>query len=331
MAEDIMRRHWSQIRKLPNVIGYAKQFKKRIRNGKEADEMCIRIYVTEKVEAHKLKPHERIPRIIESIPTDVVDIGELEALVEKKPKVDKTKTFRPLVAGISIGNEAITAGTLGWFVEHRTLQLLASNAHVFVDDPSKDPSEVTHKRILQPGPYDGGIEAVATYFWHKRIYPENSCWLTELFCRVFNTLAKWFGRKTRLIPQFPTNRIDFAVAAPTVQYDLRIVDVDLTPNDVLVGFGFAGSDVTGVVCKIQHIVAEGFVPIGVRTGTVEDHDEVWKSGRTSCYTTAKVIDSSAHVRVSYGNFRAEFDDVILTTKLLEPGDSGSAVWKREVA
>jgi hypothetical protein len=39
------------------------------------------------------------------------------------------------------------------------------------------------------------------------------------------------------------------------------------------------------------------------------------------------VDDSAYGRVSYGGVSfVEFDDVVLTTKMLEGGDSGSAGW-----
>ena len=61
--------------------------------------------------------------------------------------------------------------------------------------------------------------------------------------------------------------------------------------------------------------------INISTG-----EYVMKSGRTTGYTMAKVIDTSATIMVGYGLYMARFRDVILTEKFLEPGDSGSAVW-----
>ncbi|MFZ4768597.1 MAG: hypothetical protein ACOYLO_00350 [Ferruginibacter sp.] len=60
--------------------------------------------------------------------------------------------MRPLRAGFSIGNFAITAGTLGCFVKTWTGKvMILSNFHVLVGDHGKKGDA-----ILQPGSYDGG-------------------------------------------------------------------------------------------------------------------------------------------------------------------------------
>ncbi|GAH09835.1 unnamed protein product, partial [marine sediment metagenome] len=54
-----------------------------------------------------------------------------------------------------------------------------------------------------------------------------------------------------------------------------------------------------------------------------------KTGRTSCHNKASVTLTSAYEIVNYGNYYVAFDDVIVTNHMLEPGDSGSAVFKEE--
>jgi len=327
LAEKIIRKYGAELLKKKNVVGFEHQLQKRIRKGKEVDELCFVVYVTRKVSELKLAPKDIIPRYLDDIPVDVVEIGELKALPRKKA-VDKRKTFRPLVAGISIGHRDITAGTLGWFVEDAVTgeTLLASNAHVFTPDPSK-PAGSFSREIYQPGPSDGGHEMVALYRWHERIEPLNNCKLARWIVDGLNWISKVFGRKTRFELLQPINNIDFAVADPYADFEVKFVDTNELP-DPFVGFGFAGSEITSVICKIQHIVTKGYRPIAVEVcDNLERNDKLRKTGRTSCKTDAKVIGTSATVRVSYGSFEALFTDVILTSKLLEPGDSGSAVWK----
>ncbi len=60
-------------------------------------------------------------------------------------------------------------------------------------------------------------------------------------------------------------------------------------------------------------------------GTVQVGDVVQKSGRTSGYTSAEVIDINATVSVNYGDFSADFHNQIITDLIGEPGDSGSAL------
>jgi len=328
VAEKIIRKYGAELLKKKNVVGFEHRLQKRIRKGKEVDELCFVVYVTRKVSELRLAPKDIIPRYLDDIPVDVVEIGELKALPRKKA-VDKRKTFRPLVAGISIGHRDITAGTLGWFVEDTATgeTLLASNAHVFTPDPSKPSGSFASREIFQPGSYDKGNEIVAFYRWHERIEPMNDCKLARWVVDGLNWISKVFGRKSRFELLQPTNHIDFAVAEPCVDFETRFVDTKELP-DPFVGFGFAGSTITGVVCKIQHIVTKGYRPIAVEVcDHLERNDIVRKTGRTSCKTDAKVIGTSATVRISYGSFEALFSDVILTSKFLEPGDSGSAVWR----
>ena len=70
-------------------------------------------------------------------------------------------------------------------------------------------------------------------------------------------------------------------------------------------------------------------PVDVDVVEVEVGDILHKVGRTTGYTTGRVIDDSAYVWVSYGGYgnNRPFDDIIMTEKMLEGGDSGSSVWK----
>ena len=324
-----------QVLSLPNVVGYSRSLKKKIVKGRVTDVDCIRIYVSRKVPEKELKPFHVIPREIEGIPTDVVEIGEVKAL-----KADKTGKFRPVIFGISIGNYAITAGTNGWlFKDRKGRVFFGSNAHVFADSPVNRPEEVSVKDIVQPGRYDGGRvpeDVVAKYFWHRKIYLEgetSGCYLAKALASLYNFLAELTGARTRLKPVLAVkNKVDFAVAEPLVDYELRFPDFSVEEHR-FVGLGFAGSDRVSCVCKARHIVGEGYWPVDVETYDVTGGDVgkvVEKSGRTSCYSKAEIVDDSAEVRVRYDEGVALFTDVILTEKLLEPGDSGSSVWIKVV-
>ena len=79
---------WEKIKDKKNVIGYSKKFKKRIKDGKKVDEEVIRIYVSEKIDLVDLDLRDLIPREIDGVLTDVVEIGEIKAL-KKEDKVTK--------------------------------------------------------------------------------------------------------------------------------------------------------------------------------------------------------------------------------------------------
>jgi len=288
---------WKKIKNKPHVIGYSKKMRKRIKNGKEIDEDVMRVYVTHKRPIHVLHADEVIPNEIDGVKVDIVEVGVLKKL---SSNTYKTQVVRPLVGGISIGNVDITAGTLGYFVQDNKNNIyLASNAHVFTDDPSK--KKPRHVEIVQPGVYDKGTQVVATYTWHQRLIPD-SC------------LHKG------------TNYIDFAVAEPLVSYEVKEIDLDVSGLK-FVGFGFAGSSLSSVVCKVKYIVEAGYTPVNTQTTEVNIGDILHKTGRTSCHNTSTVIDDSAVVTVNYDTYDVTFNDIILTTPFMEPGDSGSAVWK----
>jgi len=322
-----LKKIWDKVKKYPNVVGYSQELQYRIRNGQVINELCFRVYVSKKIPKNELRAVDIIPEKVEDIPIDVVEVGELKAL-----SVDKKSKFRPVIFGISIGHIMITAGTNGFlFQDNKGNVYFGSNAHVFTPDPSLKPEDITIKDIVQPGPYDGGtlLDKVAEYYWHKKIEPIdiNHCPISKFVVNTLNLISKALGRKSRFkVYQEVTNKIDFAVAVPTTSYEVKFPDMDISGKR-FVGLGFAGSDISSVVCKAKNIIAEGYTPVGVEVTDVKIGDTVEKTGRTSCHTQAKVIDTIAVVTVSYGNYRAIFEDVILTSKLLEPGDSGSSIWK----
>lgn len=325
-----------QLLKYPNVTGYSKKLRKRIKNGKIVEEWCIQIHVSKKMALKKLKLNEVIPPEVDGIPVDVVDVGELKAL-----SIDKTKKFRPLQPGISIGNYAITAGTLGNFILGTKKPFegeifIASNAHVLCDDPSLEkPREID---IIQPGRYDGGThqDKVGEYKWHRRIKPLNApslCPVLTNAAKAANWLLRHFKRESRIsVYTEEANYIDFAVASIDVPYMFKHADKTFDSLYECIGYGFAGSNKVSLVCKGQYIEQNGFLYLdfqGKPKHFVQGFigDTVEKSSR-NCWAQAEIIDDSAYEIVNYGTFYAAFDDVILTSKLLDPGCSGSAVYKK---
>ena len=332
MAEKLIRKYYPEIKRKANVIGCDLQLRKRRRKGKIVDELCFVVFVKKKIPLARLAVKDIIPKTLEGVPVDVIETGVLKAPPKfeirkrrrKKRAVDKTGKFRPLVAGISTGHVQITAGTLGWFVEKNDQILPASNAHVFTPDPSLETFLIDE--ILQPGDVNGGTEVVGDYLWHDVIRPMSQCQFANGVVDILNNLAKTLKRRSRFQVQEVLNHQDFAVMLSEVALDRKFADVKELPEPFL-GFGFAGSDTTSTTCKIDYAMAHGYRPCDVEVyKTLQVGDTVAKTGRTSCFTKAQVISTSARLQVSYGIFIAEFSDVVLTTKLLDPGDSGSAVW-----
>jgi len=317
---------WEKIKDKKNVVGYSKKLRKRIKDGREVEEEVIRIYVSKKVDPARLDLKNLIPKEIEGVPTDVIEIGEIKAL-NLHPLAHVTRV-RPLVAGVSIGNWTITAGTLGWFFKDgRGREMLGSNAHVFAEDPLKPSS--SEKRIVQPGRYDQGNvpeDIVGTYYWHQPL-SGSECALSNAITGLLNGVSALLGRKTRFeLTLAEMAKIDFAVAEPTTDYELKLYTAD--EFEGFIGLGFAGSSQASFFCKAQHIRDVGWTPIGKTIMPVTVGETIHKIGRTTEYTSGQVVDDSAYGRVSYGGLNyVEFDDVILTTAMLEGGDSGDSAWK----
>ncbi|NVD08706.1 hypothetical protein FCU94_17810 [Vibrio sp. JPW-9-11-11] len=79
---------------------------------------------------------------------------------DPEPTVDPTARFeRPVPIGVSTGHPNITAGTIGARVSDGTQVYALSNNHVFANSNQTNVPE----NILQPGPYDGGVENGDTY------------------------------------------------------------------------------------------------------------------------------------------------------------------------
>jgi hypothetical protein len=317
---------WEKIKGKKNVVGYSKKLRRRIKGGREVEEEVIRIYVSRKVPPSALDLKDLIPGEIDGVPTDIVEIGEMKAL-NIHPLAHVTRV-RPLVAGVSIGNWAITAGTLGWFFRDASgREMLGSNAHVFAEDPLKPSSNET--RIVQPGRVDQGSvpeDIVGTYYWHQPL-AGSGCVLSNAVADLLNGVSSLLGRRTRFeLSLAERAKIDFAVAEPTVDFELKLYTAEECEG--FVGLGFAGSDQASFFCKADNIKASGWTPIAKTIERVNVGDTIHKIGRTSEYTSGQVVDDSAVGRVNYGGLSfVEFDDLILTTAMLEGGDSGDSAWK----
>lgn len=318
---------WKKVKWRRNVQGYSKKLRSRFRDGRVVKEEVFRVYVVEKLPLSALSLVDVIPSEIEGVATDVVVIGEMVIPPLMASPKAYTERVRPLEAGISIGNWAITAGTLGWYFEKDTVAL-GSNSHVFASNPANPGS--LEKRIVQPGRHDDGhlpADQVAEYLWHKQLYGGISdCPLARSVVAGLNTTSRLAGRQSRFTTFVEgENKIDFAVAEPTVDYKLAIHGVEDFSG--FVGLGFAGSDLASFFCKARNIVETGWIPVDVDIHEANIGDTLHKVGRTSEYTKGVITDDCAHGIVNYGSAGyIEFDDLILTEAMLEGGDSGDAAW-----
>ena len=90
-----------------------------------------------------------IPEMLEFIPVHVEVTGMVVALGET------TARYRPAPIGVSTGHPAITAGTISARVKDAAGNVYAlSNNHVYANQNNANIGD----NVLQPGPYDGGID-----------------------------------------------------------------------------------------------------------------------------------------------------------------------------
>ncbi len=126
-----------------NVLGLGIGYKEV--GGKETTDLCIHIYVEKKIPQKDLPAEALIPDNLEGLPTDVIEVGLIEAQ-------SYTACVRPARPGYSIGHYRITAGTFGCLVKSRCCSgvYILSNNHVLANSNNARPGDP----ILQPGPYD---------------------------------------------------------------------------------------------------------------------------------------------------------------------------------
>lgn len=223
---------------LPNVVGVGvgnKQVK-----GKQKDELCVSVYVKEKISSDALPPGAEVPSAYEGIKTDVIEVGEIEAQAY-------TARIRPAKPGYSMGHFRVTAGTFGCLVRDicppcRTYIL--SNNHVLANSNAASAGDP----ILQPGRVDGGV------------YPRDFIARLERFVPIrFNDPDRY-------------NLVDVALARPRDQRDVvsSIVAigtpkgiVEAKPGMSVIKSGRTTQTTTGTVIGVDATIAVGYGASGV--------------------------------------------------------------------
>lgn len=156
--------HESTLLAIENVVGVAPSMK--MTANKPTQKMSLTILVEKKLPKDKVPKGEMIPPDVDGVPTDVVEVGVVDALAF-------TARVRPALPGFSIGHYDITAGTFGALVrdirrcccksekdccctsrqECAGDYLILSNNHVLANTNRGKAGDL----ILQPGPFDGGL------------------------------------------------------------------------------------------------------------------------------------------------------------------------------
>jgi hypothetical protein len=286
--------HKAEILAKPNVVGVGIGYK--IRGTDQTQELSIVTLVREKISKDGLEPEELVPRQVNGIATDVIEVGDLWAFQTRRER------WRPAPGGVSLGHFRVSAGTLGAIVRDRSTgtRLILSNNHVIANNNDAAVGDA----ILQPGGADGGQVATDTIATLERFVPilfnteGGQCNLAAGYALVGNTIATLLGSSHRIesrhINPQATNLVDAAVARP-------INDEDVLDEILEIG------EVTGTLM--------GQLGMPVR-----------KSGRTTGFTTGEIVAIEATVNVNYGIGRiATFEGQFIAGPISQGGDSGSLV------
>lgn len=277
---------------MQNVVGVGVGY--QIKGGEQTGNYAIVVMVSRKLPLPALAPDTILPKNVDGVTIDVIEVGELRALQAR------TDRWRPAPGGISIGHYKITAGTFGAIVRDRNSgeRLILSNNHVIANSNDADPGD----QILQPGPIDGGSPDVDTIAHLDRFCPiefatePGICDIADTYASLGNAIAGLLGSKhlvnTQQSDPQAVNLVDAAVAKPV--------------ND---------SDVLDEILEIGTIEdsEEGFLGMSIR-----------KSGRTTGFTTSQINLIHATVDVNYGSGRtARFENQLVSGPMSQGGDSGS--------
>jgi len=147
---------------LPQVIGVGQGFKET--GGATTSQKAILVLVKRKIPLEQLQKHQLVPKTLNGMVTDVIEVGDMKAYSVENPEVSiqsYTGRMRPAAPGVSIGHYLITAGTFGAVVYDRKdgQPLILSNNHVLANSSNgRDTRAKIGDLILQPGAIDGGVK-----------------------------------------------------------------------------------------------------------------------------------------------------------------------------
>ena len=149
-----------------NLVGmaYGVKWTDGVPTGKPA----VLALVSQKIDPDDLLENDLIPEKIDGMQTDVLAVGELFAYQAEPVEVGVqalARRARPASGGYSVGHVKITAGTLGTCVYDQigtpgnpsgipNQYYILSNNHVLANSNNASPGDP----ILQPGPFDGGVD-----------------------------------------------------------------------------------------------------------------------------------------------------------------------------
>lgn len=282
-----------------HLVGYGfKQIK-----GVTTQVPSIQCAVEEKIPMAQLSKSQLIPDFIDGMPTDVIISKRIRIPVpnelrNKRPVI--SQQLRPCLAGASIGHMSVTAGTLGFWAKYEdNTRVFVSNNHVIAASNKANNGDA----ILQPGIYDGGV------------YPDDEFGLLAMYVPIVfveekksQCCAKVFANK--IISRLFNKDI---IANSTMKYENTVDCAAAMPlNTDWVDEKIIGIGEVNPVC------------VEPRLGLV-----CHKYGRTTGYSSGRVIQLDAAVEIEYDGKKAIFVNQIVFDAMSAAGDSGSLILTKE--
>lgn len=271
-------------------------------------QLAMVVLVEKKLPPEELKRGHIVPRKIEDVDTDVIEVGRIKMLgyLDAENQI-RTKRARPAAPGCSIGHYRVSAGTLGAVVRDRVTgqKLILSNNHILANGSNGyDGRAMVGDAILQPGKYDGGSleDRIATL---GRFIPiqdgmaeqQSQCVYANGFSAVANAMVH--------------------LIRP--HYEIKVFKKLEQPNVV---------DCALAIPDDPDLVSEHIIGLGPVTGVAEASPgmAVKKSGRTTDVTTGTVTTVGTSLKVEMdGGKQVLFSDQVTTNMRSQGGDSGSLV------
>jgi hypothetical protein len=205
----------------------------------------------QRVPSDEVDPAAHVPKEVQGIPTDVVEIGEIDASPFKG-------RFRPAPGGVSVGHFKITAGTIGCLVRKGNALCILSNNHVLANVNAATIGDPT----LQPGPFDGGTVPADVIAKLLAFIPINFAAPNKVDCAIAQTspnlvtpLDKGYGKINLPVVPCQLNLLVSKCGRTTQFTRGRITDCSAT---VRVGYGTAGTPIFQNQIIIQSLTSNPF-------------------------------------------------------------------------
>jgi len=295
-----------------NVIGFGHGVKWT--DGQPTGQDAMIVFVTQKLPETTLSSREIVPTQMEDgTPTDVVALGHVVAqlpeadlvfhapdqwLNSRPQTTDRTEALdtesqllrrrmRPCPAGASIGNVLITAGTMG------------SVVYDFLPGATTDP----------PGP---GLGTPSRFY----VLSNNHVLAASNAAQIGSPVVQPGPYDGGVDPQ---DRIATLTRFVPIQFSPP-VPLDRHNNVI---------DAALAECEFGDATRQTYFGAAPRAwrrrANVAVGDLVKKTGRTTNFSTGRIISVDATIDVGYGIGTARFRDQIVTTNISAGGDSGSLV------